>query len=134
VRAPRHGNVCVDLLGLDAATLAPEPADGAPAPSLALPADRTAWRDRVAASPLAREAPEGEAPLVLRGPRLYTDRLHGHEARLAGALLERFGEARPVADAALLRRGLDGLFPAPPAGGIDRQRLAAAMALLRGAL
>lgn len=134
VRAPRHGHVCVDLLCLDAATLVPEPADGAGSPHLALPADRPAWRDRVARSPLAREQAEGATPLVLRGPRLYTDRLHGHEARLAGALLERFGETRPVADAALLRRGLDALFPTPAAGTVDRQRLAAAMALLRGAL
>lgn len=135
VRAPRHGHVCVDLLGLDATALLSDDPDGSDDAPPALPHDRAGWLARVADSPLTRHTDEGCTPLVLYGSRLYTDRLHGHEARLAHALLARFAETRPVADPTLLRRGLEALFPAPAVRDrIDRQRLAAAMALLRGAI
>src|SRR5207237_29231 len=70
-------------------------------------------------------------PLVLdRRNRLYLRRYHEHEQRLAGAIRAR--AAAPVADldAALLREGLNRLFPELKDAS-DWQRVAAAVAMRR---
>ena len=130
VQAPRQGHVAVDLAAV-------APREGSePSP---LPADRESWRVQVAESPLVREADSEPAssPFVLRGTLLYTRRSWGHQQRLGRALRERM--ARPLTPPRHPERladGLDWLFRPPddtphdPAGPLNRQRLAAAQALL----
>ena len=139
VRAPRHGHVCVDLHGLHLDKLAraqrptASPQQQNTAAQVALPVDRNAWATSVASSPMVRSTVEGLTPWALWGGLLYVDRYHRYEVRLARQLSDRFDATREVADPALLKSGLDALFGAPEAGPVDRQRLAAAMAVLRGA-
>ena len=142
VRAPAHGHICVDLLTVAAADLlpdrhhegAPEVTDGLGAAALHLPEDRPAWVAAVAASALVRDgARAGSTPFVLQQGQLYSDRYFEHQRRLAGDLGQRVSALLPPVDEELLRRGLLALFgPVSPASGLDRQRLAAAMAALRG--
>jgi exodeoxyribonuclease V alpha subunit len=143
VRAPRNGHVCVDLAQLSDEQLAietdrePEEVAARPPP---LPKDREAWIARVAKSPLVRIREELRAarPFVLDGSVLYTDRYLTYQERLAEAVRARLGVVTKPADASLLKSGIEALVrPAPdpagrPLGGLDRQRLATAMALLRG--
>ncbi len=128
VRAPRHGHVLIDLDHVRIEPLVPEFAAGCPP----LPADRRAWRARVAASPLVREETLGRTPFVLRGSALYTDRYHHYETVLQEQFTRRFAATRPVTDAHLLDTGLDALFGARSAA--DPQRRAASAALTRGAV
>lgn len=147
VRAPRHGHICVDLDSVTEDELLAEPGDAAPSPGAEtlgtprLPCDRAAWRARLRESRLVRDEPGGRAgsePFVLDGSLLYTDRYFTYQRRLADALRTRFAVLRKPADAALLARGLDVLIrPMPeadgrPFEGLERQKLGAAMALLRG--
>jgi exodeoxyribonuclease V alpha subunit len=136
VRAPRNGHICVDLAALTEAQLLAEPGEA----QTELPVDRKDWLDRVGRSPLVRNRADEDRckPFVLDGSLLYTDRYFTYQERLARALRARFGELQKPADSALLRRGLDALIqPMPePDGttfqGLERQKLGAAMALLRG--
>jgi exodeoxyribonuclease V alpha subunit len=145
------GHVCVDLQALCAqadpsvAFTDDAPTDGPATNSdftdntpertddpLAWP-DYSAWRELIAASPLVAQG-DGPAPLVLDGPRLYLQRYHQHETRLADALRPRLIEAPiPAANPELARSGLDALFG--PANldwqHADLQRVAAATALQR---
>ncbi len=136
VRAPQHGHVCVDLRGVELAALVPERRDDEPVDltGLALPPDRDAWRARVAVSPLVRETEVGSTPFVLRDGLLYADRYFHYETVLRDAFRRRLAESRTVGDPALLARGLDALFAAPPDGSVDLQRQAALAALTRGAV
>ncbi|MFU8839896.1 MAG: exodeoxyribonuclease V subunit alpha [Nitriliruptoraceae bacterium] len=139
LRGPRYGHVCVDLPRI-AATVAVEPAPGGgggpgetPAVELVgLPwPDPGAWAARLSASPLVRLDGDGATPLVLAGDRLYLDRYWTYERQLATALRERSVE--PVAGVApadaQVGVWLDHLFGT--ADALDRQRLAAAVALRR---
>ncbi len=75
-------------------------------------------------------APGEQRPLVLEGERLYLGRYWQYEVDLAQRLRQRAAPSMLPLDMPRLRQGLDWLFP-PTAGEVDRQRLAAALALLR---
>jgi exodeoxyribonuclease V alpha subunit len=121
-RAPRLGHVCVDLATVgDTVTVdADEPADLA---ELAWPPPDE-WRRRLAASP--QVAGDGDRPLRLVGTRLYLDRYWRDERLVAEQLHARAGQSGD-ADRAVLAEGLGRLFPGE---ALDRQRLAAAAAVL----
>jgi exodeoxyribonuclease V alpha subunit len=140
LRGPRYGHVCVDLPHV-AATVAIEPPPGVPdgphegstsgeVASLPWP-EPPAWASRLRASPLVRSAGSGATPLVLEGGRLYLDRYWTYERLLAGSLQER--AVQPAAGAtspdAKVAGWLDQLFGS--SAQLDRQRLAAAVALGR---
>ena len=131
VRAPRTGHVCVDLAtARDTVTVIDD--DTTDPASLPWPETET-WLARVAASPLVGgDDEDGARPLRRDGTRLYLDRYHRYERRVAADLLARATAPPPDVDTVLLRDGLDRLFP--PVGddaGPDLQRLAAATAVLR---
>ena len=90
------------------------------------------WLDALASSPLVAVDSAGDdvaAPLVLApSGKLYLTRLWRAERRVAERLHERAAATEAV-DTAWLRAALDRL--APETGVLDRQRLAAAVALLR---
>ena len=131
-RAPRHGHTAIDLSTVELRSLRAERRGAEEVEELALPADRADWVARVAASPLSRGPGAGDTPLVLRGALLYVDRYFAYEDQLRVALVRRFAEHRPVAEPALLERGLDALFGRSTEGADDRQRRAAEVALHRG--
>jgi exodeoxyribonuclease V alpha subunit len=123
-RAPRLGNVCVDLATIHATADADTdtPTDlGA----LSWP-DPAAWSDRMSASSLVGD----DRPLHLEGTTLYLDRLWADEQLVAADLLHRAGDLASGVDTDLLRAGLAELYnedddPDP------EQRMAAATAVLR---
>ncbi len=129
-RAPSRGDVCASLAAAPS-LLADELAEGGTLPPLPEPQP---WADALLHSGLARRPGELTAtPLVLDGYALYLDRVWRYQERLVQALGARL--ARPFrddVDPALLRAGLDRLFP--PGRGVDpdRQRLAALLAVRRG--
>ncbi len=130
VRAPRLGSVHVDLATIrdTAAVDTDEPVDVA-----ALPwPEPTAWIDRLTRSTLVTVG-DGDAaeprPLRLVDTQLYLDRYWREEGQVA-ADLRALAESEPTGvDDAALGAGLRRLFPAAEPG--DRQRLAAASAVLR---
>ena len=138
LRGPRYGHVCVELDRI-AAHVAVEPqlwgwqATEAASPeveALSWPPTE-AWRKLLSASPLVRSGADAATPLVLDGTRLYLDRYWQYEQRLAAALEGRaaaWDEAHG-APASVVVGWLDELFG--PARDLDRQRLAAAVALTR---
>ncbi len=119
-RAPRLGNVCVDLATIHATADADTdtPADiGAlpwPAPG--------SWIRQMAASPIVGD----DRPLHLVGTTLYLDRLWADESLVATELRERADGPAPGVDRDLLQRGLAELFDDDP-----DQRMAAATAVLQ---
>jgi exodeoxyribonuclease V alpha subunit len=140
LRGPRHGHVCVELDDI-AGHLAVEPqrrvtgtgSGGAPAvptevTSLPWPSPKR-WHRRLADSPLVRSGGPGETPLVLDAGRLYLDRYWEYERQLASELLRRAADRTEPAEPAALSGWLDALFG--PAETLDRQRLAAVVALHR---
>lgn len=130
-RAPRVGDLC---LPLEPPLLPPLPAgpEGAPLP---WPADQAAWAAAVCQSPAVGQA-GARAAFQWDGGRLYTDRSWRAERAVAAALLERAALTAPLPAPGRLAADLAGLFARAPdrAGAVDRQRLAAAMACLRGLL
>lgn len=137
LRAPRFGHVCVELARVaDRVALEPQPhrgGDGAPrADTGELPwPEPTTWQQALTASPAVRGGGPGETPLVLEDGRLYLDRYWRYEQQLAEALIARAAQRVEDVDLAALQSGLDELFgPADPVVA-DRQRLAAALAVLR---
>ena len=132
IRAPRYGHVCIDLRALDATSLIPEGPGHLVEPEVSLPASRQAWLERVARSALVRAPGPGDAPFVLRGTLLYTDRYFAYESGLEVALRNRLAQRRQVRDPALLARGLDALFSTDAAQGPNRPREAARVALTHG--
>ena len=108
-RAVGQGHVCVDLT-----TAGP---DG--------------WWHGLAEFPVVG-SPGAFTPLVLDGAgRLYLHRYWRYEHDLAVAIRDRGGQ--PVTlDEALLREGLSRLFPDPPLGEVDWQRVAATAAVRSG--
>jgi exodeoxyribonuclease V alpha subunit len=119
-RAPRLGNVCVDLATVhdtaDADTDAP-----ADIGALPWPAPQT-WIRQMAASGIVGDG----RPLHLEGTTLYLDRLWADESLVARELRERSDGPALGVDADLLRRGLEELF-----GDDPDQRMAGATAVLR---
>ena len=119
-RATGEGHVCIDLDQL----IADSGADGNSA------SERAEWRDTLMASGVVG-SPGDFRPLVLDAAgRLYLWRHHDHEQRLAQALAARAGVDVEI-DESLLAAGLGRLFPEPPGDRPDRQKLAAAMAVLK---
>ena len=136
VRGPRLGHVHVDLATVrHTATVDVDVA----VDLQALPwPDADQWVAAMAASPLAAGGQDGagDRPLRLIGSWLYLDRYWREERQVAADLALRAEQPADRVDPALLRGGLERLFPAPTGGpeadgGADRQRLAAASAVLR---
>ncbi|GAB3262492.1 exodeoxyribonuclease V subunit alpha family protein [Chitinimonas naiadis] len=109
-----EGHVCIHL-----PSEAGRPWQGGQLPSLA------SWRQALLSSGFVCE-PDGYAPLVLDGDRLYLARLWSDECRLAHELHQR--AAATELEPALVRKVLAPLFAGQAAE--DGQRLAAATALL----
>jgi exodeoxyribonuclease V alpha subunit len=129
VRGPRLGHVLVDLATIRdrAAVDADEPVDLS---ALPWPAP-AAWTERLSASPIVatgEDAGAADRPLRLVGTALYLDRYWREERRVA-ADLRALAAAPPGAPhQELLADGLGRLFPR---AHDERQRLAAASAVLR---
>jgi exodeoxyribonuclease V alpha subunit len=136
VRAPRFGHICVDLSSLRAESLLPEPGDEPALPPAIpeLPVDRAGWLERIRQSPLVAgpDTPDQARPFVLDAGLLYTDRYYRYQERLALQLSARMTQFLAPRSPALLRQGLDVLLGASAAARVDRQKLGAALALLRG--
>lgn len=132
-KAPTAGHVCLDLAAARRAVRLEEAPD---LDTLPWP-EPAAWVETLRHSPLVGD---GAAPLVLDGHRLYLQRSWRWQQALVAALRARVGDGAPegeawrtragAVDLDLLRRGLDRLFPRDD-GELDRQRLAAAVAVLR---
>ena len=119
-RAPRLGNVCVDLATIHATADADT---DTPADIGALPwPEPRAWIRQMAASPIVGDG----RPLHLEGTTLYLDRLWADESLVATELRARSDGAAPGVDVELLRNGLVELFENDP-----DQRMAAATAVLQ---
>ncbi len=129
VRGARLGHVQIDLNGIQAAV---EPEEWALDPEPPAWPEPEAWLARVARSPVVAvgDLVRGEdRPVRLLGSWLYLDRLWGQERQLASRLRELGAVGDHGVDEALLREGVERLFPS---GRMDvRQRLAAASAVLR---
>ncbi len=115
LRGPRFGHVCVELDAVAGHLVDAPPTED--------------WLQVLAASPAVRPGGPGSTPLVLDARRLYLDRYWQYEQQLATALAERAAVRDPDLDTVDLRGWLDAVFG--PATGPDRQRLAAALAVLR---
>jgi exodeoxyribonuclease V alpha subunit len=124
-RATIQGHICASLAeaaGQPLATLG-EARPGS-TPPLAV------WCEALRRSPVVGR-PGDYAPLVLdENGRLYLYRYWGYEHELAGDLGARLADDPDDVDPRRLRDGLDRFFPSP-AGPDDRQRLAAAVAVLK---
>jgi exodeoxyribonuclease V alpha subunit len=119
-RAPRLGNVCVDLATIHATADADT---DTPADIGALPwPEPRAWIRQMAASPIVGDG----RPLHLEGTTLYLDRLWADESLVATQLRARSDGAASGVDVELLRNGLDELFVNDP-----DQRMAAATTVLQ---
>lgn len=137
VRAVRSGSVCLELarmreIGIDADETRDTAAGIDPA-SLPWP-DTDQVLTALRRSPLICGGPTGPLrPLRIveadaeGGALLYLDRYYQQEQTLRRVLTER-GVDHPVIDTALVRAELDRLFAEPLGVGLDRQRLAAALA------
>jgi exodeoxyribonuclease V alpha subunit len=124
-RAPRHGHICV-LLREVANQIEIED----PSIELHWPVPDT-WIQALKDSPLVRDRDSDQTtPLVLDRERLYLDRYWRYQQRLARQLEDRARSMVEELDTQLLREGLDTLFP-PGKGALNRQRLAALVAVLR---
>ncbi|MEJ7845881.1 MAG: exodeoxyribonuclease V subunit alpha, partial [Acidimicrobiales bacterium] len=134
VRAVRLGHVYVDLA--TAATTAVPDDDVIDLDLATLPwPDPAGWPALVSANPLTSTGVDGPAdrPLRLIGSRLYLDRYWRHERTIVADLLRRSTATGPPVDTDVLAAGLRRLYPdaGDDEGSDDRQRLAAATAVLR---
>jgi exodeoxyribonuclease V alpha subunit len=129
VRAPRLGHVHVDLATVrHTATVDVD----LPIDLQALPwPEPPAWVAALLGSPLVANGETGpdDRPLRLIGSWLYLDRYWREERQVAADLAVRAEHPFGVVNVPVLRAGLDRLFP--DATAADRQRLAAAVAVLR---
>jgi len=131
VRAPQRGHVCLDLLADSPWPLPLDPST----PALPWPVAK-ALRPKIEASALVgspkSHGTSGPAPaFIFDGRRLYTARFFDDQERLVQGLCGLAEhEARPVAHAASLRQGLQLLFPQTDVEAVDRQQVAAAMAVV----
>jgi exodeoxyribonuclease V alpha subunit len=121
-RAPRLGNVCVDLATIhataDADTDVPADLGVLPWP------DPTSWLQQMSSSPIVG----ADRPLHLEGTALYLDRLWADERLVASELLGRSVGPAIEVDEDLLATGLAELFEEDDD---PDQRMAAAIAVLR---
>ena len=137
VRAPRLGHVHVDLATVrHTATVDSD----VPVDLQALPwPDPREWVAGLLGNPLVANGETGpeDRPLRLIGSWLYLDRYWREERQVAADLAVRAEHSFEGVDVQVLRAGLDRLFPdggaaaVNGAAGPDRQRLAAAVAVLR---
>jgi exodeoxyribonuclease V alpha subunit len=122
-RAPRLGNVCVDLGTIhataDADADAPQDLGALPWP------DPTVWLRHMSGSPIVGV----DRPLHLEGTTLYLDRLWADECLVAAELRDRSDGPATGVDVELLRAGLAELFDEDDDD--PDQRMAAATAVLR---
>ncbi|HYH30288.1 MAG TPA: exodeoxyribonuclease V subunit alpha [Pseudonocardia sp.] len=128
VRAVRLGSVCVDLAAVSHTVLG-EGDELVDVSALPWP-DPPRWLAACAASGVVAhgaDAPGGR-PLRLVDGLLYLERYWGEEELVRRSLAERAAVAPPEVDLARLREGLARHFSAP---GSERQRLAAAVSVLR---
>ncbi|MFC5232303.1 exodeoxyribonuclease V subunit alpha [Pseudonocardia zijingensis] len=128
VRAVRLGSVCVDLSSVSHTVLG-EGDELVDVSALPWPGPER-WVAECAASPLVAhgaDAPGGR-PLRLVDGLLYLERYWGEEELVRRSLTERAASRPPEVDIDRLKAGLDRLFSAP---GSERQRLAAAVSVLR---
>ena len=129
VRAPRLGHVHVDLATVrHTATVDVD----VPVDLQALPwPDTPEWVVALLGSPLVANGEDGpeDRPLRLIGTWLYLDRYWREERQVAADLAVRAEHSFEGIDVPALRAGLDRLCPEN--GSDDRQRLAAAVAVLR---
>ncbi len=121
-RASAEGNICLDLAGLAGRPVA---TGGATPCCPALEPWLSALRRTAVVG-----APGDWRPLVLDGARLYLYRYWDAEQGLGRFLRERSRGTAPAVDAALLREGIERLFPDRD-GETDWQRAAAAVAVLQ---
>lgn len=137
-RAPGRGHICIDLRDLERFVVRSDSGEyeAASRESLKWPEDTTDWLARIAASRLVRapdDPPSEHSAFVLDGSVLYTERYFSYQVQLAAALRERVELRLQPRDSELSKRGLAGLFGESDGdASLDRQRLGAAMALLRG--
>ncbi|WP_380166973.1 exodeoxyribonuclease V subunit alpha [Jannaschia sp. R86511] len=127
VRSTRGGSVVLDLAtAADAVAPDVDETDPATAPDVHdLPWPATAaWVAACAGSPLTTGP---DAPLALRGSRLWLSRYDQQEQQVVDELRRRTADTPDDLDLDLLRAGLDRLFPRP--GDAD-QRLGAAVCAL----
>ena len=129
-QAVQAGHTCADLRRLSRRKW--QDKEGNPLEGVELPA-ADAWLAALGASRLVDgEAGDSDAPrpLVLDSAgRLYLRRYFDYERRLAEALLARAENAPGPIDAALLRSGIERLFPAEPKNQL--QRVASIVGVLR---
>ncbi|HYH51993.1 MAG TPA: exodeoxyribonuclease V subunit alpha [Acidimicrobiia bacterium] len=142
VRAPRLGHVHVDLAAVRHTTTVDV---DVPVDLQALPwPEAGEWVAAVRRSPVVADGEGGpdDRPLRLVGSWLYLDRYWREERQVAADLAVRAEHGLGGVDVEALRRGLerlfpsaagvpDQLFPVSGAAETDRQRLAAAVAVLR---
>ena len=121
-RASAEGHICLDLAGL-----AGRPVDaGGDEPRCP---ELEPWLSALRRTAVVG-APGDWRPLVLDGARLYLYRHWDAEQGLGRFLRERSRGTAPAVDAALLREGIERLFPDRD-GETDWQRAAAAVAVLQ---
>ncbi|OZM77323.1 exodeoxyribonuclease V subunit alpha [Pseudonocardia sp. MH-G8] len=128
VRAVRLGSVCVDLAAVSHTVLG-EGDELVDVSALPWP-DPPRWLAACAASGLVATGPDAPRGLPLRlvDGLLYLERYWGEEELVRRSLTERAAVAPPEVDLPQLRHGLERHFSAP---GSERQRLAAAVSVLR---
>jgi exodeoxyribonuclease V alpha subunit len=129
-RAVRAGHVCVDLPALGGAPVRTD--EGAVVEGLTYP-DAPAWRAALAACPVVGPPESGQPVVMDAADRLYLRRFWSWQCALSRALSVRARAGGDPVDGALLRAGLDRLFPSGPPDGesVDWQRIAAQLAVLR---
>jgi exodeoxyribonuclease V alpha subunit len=116
-----RGDVCVNLAELAGRPLFGAEDEAASAPAL------DEWLAALSAAPWVG-GPGAHTPLILDAYRLYLGKYWHHEQTVAAALHARL-ETPQAPDAARLADGLQRLFGTLPAGGVDWQRIAAAIAV-----
>jgi exodeoxyribonuclease V alpha subunit len=125
-----HGHVCVELGKLAGAAVVDS--QGVPLDDMTWP-DLDDWIKRLRRSPLVGDG-SAQTPLVLdAGGRLYLDRYHRYETRLAHAIQARTQRTRGTIDETVLESGFDRLFKKRPNEPKETrlQRLAALVAVER---
>jgi exodeoxyribonuclease V alpha subunit len=127
VRAPRFGNVYVDLATVRATV--GDVDEGVDLDALPWP-DPDEWAALLAVSPLVAVGEDGprDRPLRLIGAALYLDRYWRDEQSVAEDLAGRARSCQPVVDEVVLGRGLHRLFQDDTSA---EQRWAAAAAVMR---
>jgi exodeoxyribonuclease V alpha subunit len=125
-RAAREGNVCLDLYAVAGKKLYDD--DGT-TPAVIGP-DGDEWCGHLRDSPVVG-TPGEFRPLVLHDHRLYLYRYWMYQEYLARSIRDRLAREPEPVDEALLREGLERLFPDVEPGGVSWQRIAAYTAVTK---